>query len=60
MNDEKKPQPPSNNPKQLNESHDFSEAALSNQLNRRQNEVTNTRPAPPNPNRDDSSSNQDG
>ncbi|OGT19264.1 MAG: hypothetical protein A2342_02465 [Gallionellales bacterium RIFOXYB12_FULL_54_9] len=59
MNDEKKPQPPAN-PRPATESHDFSEAALSNQLNRRQNEVTNTRPAPPNPNRDDSSSNQDG
>lgn len=39
----------------VRDSVDYSEAPCSDQLIKRHQEVTNTRPAPPNPNRDDGS-----
>lgn len=39
----------------VRDSVEYSEAPCSDRSIKRQQEVTNTRPAPPNPNRDDSS-----
>lgn len=58
MNDVKKPQPPK--PQPIREHVDFGEDSSQGKLIKRHQEVSNTRPAPPNPNRDNGNSNQDG
>ena len=58
MSEQNKPAAPV--PQPIRENVDFGESKSSDQSNQRQNEVSNTRPAPPNPNRDNGNSKKDG